>query len=700
MEKAVFKATRKDAVHPKQKHVDTLIQMTLSGGSMEELFMLIQDRFSEANWVVSFKALIIVHILMHESNGPIIYDYLIHHLNALDMTRFRDRHGTKGVSEFEQSKNVRTYASYLNDKVLAFKAIRIDHVTQKNPAGSQIYQKAPSDIKFMLLEVSTIQKQLHSVLKNRFESDTLDNETTFSAFRYCLRDMLKLFQVMNLGVMKMLKVYFEMREDDMRRALDLYKRFVKLTDRTDEYLKVARQFENIFGFSIPNLIHAPLSLSKALEEFLDMPPEERAATVSEMKSARRPEKESPPASGANTGTAGAGAGAKTGTTGAGGTARNKPNYGLRLKPELLALTGDDAPPLPPPSTVSRAAGKPGGAPAVPAKSTTTAPSATTKAAATAAAAPGKKPAKSDIDFIDFFSSIDDDEPASTTTNDLGASNAAAAYGYSAPMGSGFGGGQQQQQHVAASNAMAQGTAGGGMTDFDAMFHALSNPFATQHQSPPQPNQMGAMSSASPFAGVSTSNIGSSSNVSSTALGLQQQQQQPFGGFSTVVPENTFANNTATTTISSSSAMQFASFGNAGLTSSPFQPQPQQQMGGGAGFSDVSANNPFRQSMYPAQPDLVLQQAMIANQMSQLSLQPQPQQSQQSAYNPFAQRQTMYMGSFQQQQPQQQPFAMTAATGFSGVGGGGQAPSDQFASFSAFGNNGGSGQQQQFHQQQS
>ncbi|KAJ2395822.1 hypothetical protein GGF41_008696, partial [Coemansia sp. RSA 2531] len=166
---------------------------------------------------VSFKALILVHILMHESNGPTIYDYLIHHSNALDMTRFRDRHGTKGVSEFEQSKNVRTYASYLNDKVLAFKAIRIDHVTQKNPAGSQIYQKAPSDIKFMLLEVSTIQKQLHSVLKNRFESDTLDNETTFSAFRYCLRDMLKLFQVMNLGVMKMLKVYFEMREDDMRR---------------------------------------------------------------------------------------------------------------------------------------------------------------------------------------------------------------------------------------------------------------------------------------------------------------------------------------------------------------------------------------------------------------------------------------------------------------------------------------------------
>ncbi|KAJ2059135.1 hypothetical protein GGI17_004590 [Coemansia sp. S146] len=676
MEKAVFKATRKDAVHPKQKHVDTLIQMTLSGVSMEELFMLIQDRFSEANWVVSFKALILVHILMHESNGPTIYDYLIHHSNALDMTRFRDRHGTKGVSEFEQSKNVRTYASYLNDKVLAFKAIRIDHVTQKNPAGSQIYQKAPSDVKFMLLEVSTIQKQLHSVLKNRFESDTLDNETTFSAFRYCLRDMLKLFQVMNLGVMKMLKVYFEMREDDMRRALDLYKRFVKLTDRTDEYLKVARQFENIFGFSIPNLIHAPLSLSKALEEFLEMPVEERAATVSEMKSARRPERESPPASAtASTATV-----AKTGTVGASAN-RNKPNYGLRLKPELLALTGD-APP-PPPSPTTKVAGKTSntGAPSVRARSTTTAPLA---AAATTTAA-GKKPAaKAETDFIDFFSSIDDEETA-TADNSLGAPNTAvaavAAFGYSTPMdnSSGF----VSEQHAVANNAMTVQGGGGGMTDFDAMFHALSNPFATQQQQQQQqPMQAGVMSSASPFAGMSTSNIGSSSNVSSTALGLQQQQQQqqqPFGGFPTA------GNNTATTV--SSSTMQFASFGNTtGLTSTPFQPQQQQQQLGSSnsGFGDVSANNPFRQSMYPAQPDLLMQQAMMTNQMSQLSMQPQPQQS---AYNPFAQRQTVYLGSFQQQQPQQQPQSLGSSSPFAATttSGGGQAP-DQFASFNAFGNN--------------
>ncbi|KAJ2627308.1 hypothetical protein H4R22_004461, partial [Coemansia sp. RSA 1290] len=371
MEKALHKATRKDAVHPKQKHVDTLIQMTLSGGSMEDLFMLVQDRFSEANWVISFKALIVVHILMHEGNGPAIYDYLIRRPNSLDMHRFRDRHGTKGVSEFEQSKNVRTYAAYLNDKVLAFKAIRIDHVTQRTPAGSQIFMKQPTDIKFMLLEVSTVQKQLHSVLKNRFDSDTLDNETTFSAFRYCLRDMLKLFQVMNFGVMKMLKVYFEMRDEDMRRALDLYKRFVKLTDRTAEYLKIARQFEAIFGFTIPNLNHAPLSLSRALEDFMNMPLDERKSTVSAMKSV--PKKDTPRANSATLGPNG----------------RPKPDYGLRLKPELLSGS-------PPQSGTSRKPAKPS---AIASTSTLDQPtSAATDPDTTKSAAPAKE-----INFIDFFS---------------------------------------------------------------------------------------------------------------------------------------------------------------------------------------------------------------------------------------------------------------------------------------------------------
>ncbi|KAJ2450066.1 hypothetical protein EV183_004523 [Coemansia sp. RSA 2336] len=578
MEKALHKATRKDAVHPKQKHVDTLIQMTLSGGSMEDLFMLVQDRFSEANWVISFKALIVVHILMHEGNGPAIYDYLIRRPNSLDMHRFRDRHGTKGVSEFEQSKNVRTYAAYLNDKVLAFKAIRIDHVTQRTPTGSQIFMKQPTDIKFMLLEVSTVQKQLHSVLKNRFDSDTLDNETTFSAFRYCLRDMLKLFQVMNFGVMKMLKVYFEMRDEDMRRALDLYKRFVKLTDRTAEYLKIARQFEAIFGFTIPNLNHAPLSLSRALEDFMNMPLDERKSTVSAMKSA--PKKSDKPPS------------VKMGPNG-----RPKPDYGLRLKPELL---GDPSPP--------QSSRKPAKPVAIASTSTLDQPtSAGTDPDTTKSAAPAKE-----INFIDFFSSIDE-ETTEISADPPAQQTASAAVNMNAP------------------NMVEQPNT---VTDIDSMFLALSNPFAAasnggpfdtstamisqqQQQQPQQPMVQNQMS-ATPFASMAPAQVATMQQPFNTfsAASLSTNSNPAMGSI-----DNAFAN-----------PNQLASFGQ--MTSMSTVPQTQDTVGSAA----VAANNPFRQSMFPTQE--ANQQALMVSQMAQMNLQ------QSAAYNPFAQRQTMYMDSAQ------------------------------------------------------
>ncbi|KAJ2376487.1 hypothetical protein IW150_001955, partial [Coemansia sp. RSA 2607] len=548
-----------------------------------------------------------------------------------------------------QSKNVRTYASYLNDKVLAYKAIRIDHVTQKNPAGSQIYLKAPTDIKFMLLEVSTVQKQLHSVLKNRFDSETLDNETTFSAFRYCLRDMLKLFQVMNLGVMKMLKVYFEMREEDMRRALDLYKRFVKLTDRTDEYLKIARQFEGIFGFSIPNLTHAPLSLSKALEDFLNMPEAERRATVDEMKSvAKKPES---PSSASKTSVSQSsrqqqqqqgrpqqesGSVRRTGTGG-----RAKPDYGLKLKPEFMGLSGSESSP---PATRAQKPSQPENAKAASATTTSTQQQQQQPSAS--------KPVKNaEIDFIDFFSSIDDE--TTTVTGDM------SQPAYSMQL-------QQQQQpfgQMVATQPQQQTT----MTDFDAMFNALSNPFT---------------------------NPASNGNAfnNSTTFGAQQQQQQqsidgqPFntafaGSMSSVglpmstAGNNLFAANNSTSDTISSSA-QFASFSNNTAAMAP------------ASSAMVSANNPFRQSMYPS--EAVSQQ--LTSQMGQMSLQQQPQQNAVS-YNPFTQRQTMYMDSVssssfgQQQQQQQQQMASPSPFGGSNT--------DQFAHFStAFGSTNIPSQQQQ------
>ncbi|RKP35076.1 AP180 N-terminal homology domain-containing protein, partial [Dimargaris cristalligena] len=261
MEKAVFKATNKDCVTPKKKHVDRLVQMTWMEppASMAELFVVIEGRFSEPSWVISFKALILIHLLMQEGEPATVFDYLSRNSNVLDLHQFRDKNGTRC------NKNIRLYAHYLIEKVNCYKDTQVDFVRDKYPSKTQIYGEGKLNIQRLLTEISYIQRQIY------FFIDTVDNEVTFTAFRLLIRDLLKLFQAMNVGVIKMLKSYFIISYDDMRRSLELYKRFVKITDRVTDYLENGRQLQASFGINIPLLNHAPVSLAISLEEYLQTP---------------------------------------------------------------------------------------------------------------------------------------------------------------------------------------------------------------------------------------------------------------------------------------------------------------------------------------------------------------------------------------------------------------------------------------------
>ncbi|PVV05319.1 hypothetical protein BB560_000167 [Smittium megazygosporum] len=284
METAILKGTRKDLGHPKLKHVQALISMSWSGMSVSEFFLIMVERFRTSNWVVALKGLMIVHILMQQGNFEAMYDFINSQPEVLDLSKFRDRSGSRAI---EQSKNVRFYAAYLRDKALAFRAVGIDFLSSSRPKSSQIYSKTVTDIKSLHLELSTVQKQLHSLLKFQFEPGSLDNDCTFSAFKYTLADCLKLFQIMNEGEIKTLKLFFDMEEVDMRRALDLYKRYIRLTERTSDFLLVARKFELILNITIPELLHAPLTLVNTLQEHLSLSENERKEAASEINEYRK-----------------------------------------------------------------------------------------------------------------------------------------------------------------------------------------------------------------------------------------------------------------------------------------------------------------------------------------------------------------------------------------------------------------------------
>jgi len=65
--------------------------------------------------------------------------------------------------------------------------------------------------------------------------------------------------------------YFEMSRYDAERALEIYKTFTKQTADVVEYLQQARGVETATRLQIPNLKHAPTSLTSSLEEYLHDP---------------------------------------------------------------------------------------------------------------------------------------------------------------------------------------------------------------------------------------------------------------------------------------------------------------------------------------------------------------------------------------------------------------------------------------------
>lgn len=85
--------------------------------------------------------------------------------------------------------------------------------------------------------------------------DEINNEITLSAFSLLVKDLLAVFKSLNEGVISVLDQYIEMSKIDAKDALQIYKKFVKQTEKVVEYLGAAKKMQNRLSIVIPNLKH-------------------------------------------------------------------------------------------------------------------------------------------------------------------------------------------------------------------------------------------------------------------------------------------------------------------------------------------------------------------------------------------------------------------------------------------------------------
>ncbi|KAF3286114.1 hypothetical protein TWF970_009667 [Orbilia oligospora] len=255
-EKSVKGATKVKVAAPKSKYVEHILIATHAGeAGIAEVFRALNNRMKDQTWTIVFKSLIVVHLMIREGEQDVTLRYLRKHPRLVAISNYSDVQ--------EQGKNIRRYSQYLGERARSFGDVKVDFV--RNGQG---HLRRLSVEKGLLREVECVQTQMRALLQCNFHTGDVDNEITLTAFRMLVSDLLAFFHVVNEGVINVLEHYFEMSRYDAERALEIYKVFTRQTEDTVEFLQNARRLETATRLQIPNVKHAPTSLTKALEEYL------------------------------------------------------------------------------------------------------------------------------------------------------------------------------------------------------------------------------------------------------------------------------------------------------------------------------------------------------------------------------------------------------------------------------------------------
>ncbi|NWW82664.1 PICAL protein, partial [Climacteris rufus] len=265
--KAVCKATTHEVMGPKKKHLDYLIQCTNEMNvNIPQLADTLFERTANSSWVVVFKALITTHHLMMYGNERFI-QYLASRNTLFNLNNYLDKSAMQG---YDMSTFIRRYSRYLNEKALSYRLVAVDFTKMKRGIDGVMRTMNPEKL---LKTLPIIQNQLDALLD--FDASTLSsanpNELTNgvinAAFMLLFKDSIRLFAAYNEGIINLLERYFDMKKNQCKEGLDIYKKFLARMTKLSEFLKVAEQV-GIDQGDIPDLTQAPSSLLEALEQHL------------------------------------------------------------------------------------------------------------------------------------------------------------------------------------------------------------------------------------------------------------------------------------------------------------------------------------------------------------------------------------------------------------------------------------------------
>ncbi|KFO89755.1 Phosphatidylinositol-binding clathrin assembly protein, partial [Buceros rhinoceros silvestris] len=218
------------------------------------------ERTANSSWVVVFKALITTHHLMMYGNERFI-QYLASRNTLFNLNNYLDKSAMQG---YDMSTFIRRYSRYLNEKALSYRLVAVDFTKMKRGIDGVM---RTMNAEKLLKTLPIIQNQLDALLDFDANPNELTNGVINAAFMLLFKDSIRLFAAYNEGIINLLERYFDMKKNQCKEGLDIYKKFLARMTKLSEFLKVAEQV-GIDQGDIPDLTQAPSSLLEALEQHL------------------------------------------------------------------------------------------------------------------------------------------------------------------------------------------------------------------------------------------------------------------------------------------------------------------------------------------------------------------------------------------------------------------------------------------------
>ncbi|KAI3772132.1 hypothetical protein L6452_03307 [Arctium lappa] len=272
---AIVKATNHEECPPKEQHVRRIIVGTSFAVPRADvgycIHALSRRLMKTKNWIVAVKILMVFHRILKEGD-PSFREELLNYSRRIHIFQILEFKDDSSHLACDCSSWVRKYAMFLEDRLECYRVSGFDIETERLTTATGI-GKAYSRMRLMnvdelLNQLPAMQQLLYRLIVCQPEGAACHNGLIQHALALVLKESLKIYYVINDGVIKLVELFFNLSKEKAVPALNIYKKAGKQAEQLAELYNLGKHMRLAMNIQFPTLNQPPPSFLATMEEYV------------------------------------------------------------------------------------------------------------------------------------------------------------------------------------------------------------------------------------------------------------------------------------------------------------------------------------------------------------------------------------------------------------------------------------------------